>query len=394
MSILGNSAMSAWTPESLQALLQTLPGHAEQPDPLTLLPDDPEDPSSTLALHRVLPELGQIALDPALNWSRARTLTEAVAPQLGKAYRLTLALHALALGARKDDEAAVTFVVTTWELGALCGVSADYISELLGAYRQVLEKLFYWDRSVVNAPFQEWARRARETDGGKPVRFVAGLLFHVKLPERPLTPNALSGKRVKGNPKFFVRTQRDLRGDILRGWTRRRLKDEGKLPSNPRGTVRNRMLSATTPDDDALEVLRYVTLRVRGLLPPDLLSDAMEQVTGINALLAALKTPPTREQHGRRLWVQRCALGFVQVLGRPNDLRHWLGVCWTALNVTGAGIGDGVGALYEATFEVLVRSSDNPKLHGGAPSRLLRWLLRKAGFFEWREEYRKVRAAV
>lgn len=375
-----------WTPTTLQALLQTLPD--PQP-PLLDLPDD--ESSSELALHRLLPELGRIALDPALNWSRARALLEPVASQLGKSYRLATALYATALGARQDDQESATFVVTTWELGALCGVSADYVSELLVKYRAVLNRLMYWDRSVTTAPFQDWAKRRSGTTD--PVHFVAGLLFHVKLPQHPLTPNDLAGGRVKGNPKFFARATRDLRGDILRGWTKRRLRDDGKLPSNPRGTVRNRMVRADTPDEAALEVLRYATLRVRGLLPPDLLSDATQQVTGINGLLSALREPPICEKDGRRLWVQRAALGFVQLLGRPNDLRHWLGVCWTALNVTSANIGDGVGALYEATFEVFVRSSDNPKLQGGAP-RLLRWLLRRAGFFEWREQYHKLRAAV
>ncbi|AFZ69792.1 hypothetical protein [Deinococcus peraridilitoris] len=413
LSSLPTNPASPWTPEALRDLMLGLPDGGVTvgaPSLLDLLPGDEdtrEQPSLTLTLHRTLPELGTVALNPGLNWSRARALLAGIAPKLGKAHRLAVALYALALGARQDEEDAVTFVVTTWELGVLCGVSADYISELLVQNKPTFSKLMYWGKSVTAAPFQKWAkqqekarREARgrkwtEADDDRPVHFVSGLLFHVKLFDQPLTENDLAGKRVKGNEAFFQNTRRDLQGDILRGWTKRRLGEEGRLASNARGTVRGRMLQATTPDDAALEVLQYVTLRVRGLLPEDLASGVEERVLNVNDLLAALREPVVRSRSGRRDWVQKCALGFVRLLGRPGDSLHWLSICWAAVNVTGAQLGDGIEALYEAAFEVFVRSADNPNLHGGAAqSRLLRWLLKKAGFFDWREAYRGVRLAV
>ena len=415
-----------WTPEQLARLLELPEPPVESPvGALDLLgeakrlemeavpaPKSPreaglrtgEQVRATLALHKVLPELGRVNTDPQLNWSRARALLEGVRDELGKAYRLALAIYAVALAKRQDAEQHVTFVMTRWELGAIIGVSDDYAGELLSESK-VLRAMMFWGVSVEKAPFQKWARkqlaqRGAPVDEAKAVHHKAGLLFHVKMFDRPLTSNDLCG-RVKGNEALFTRHKRNLAADVYRGHTKRALGEEGRLPRNARGTVRKRTLRDDPPQDGALDLLLYVTLRALGLLPYDALEDASQHVRDVNDLLLALRAPVTREREGRMRWVQICAAGFVRVLGCPRDVAYFLKLCWSAVGITGARFKDArdeevnaIAMLYGAAFEVLVRSSDNPKLVSGQRrSKLMRYLLRREGFFEWRARYEVAKAA-
>ena len=155
------------------------------------------------------------------------------------------------------------------------------------------------------------------------------------------------------NPKAVYR---DLDANVFEGHTEQAYRNEGKVSSNPLGTVKNVTRSSELPQGFALELLTYCMGRIKGLTGYTV-SDVQRygsQIERINALVNLLESPVSKGHNKLENWVRAVADLLCGTLeeGNGRHFKGWLHVCWT-LYRTGK-----VVWLLQAVWDVLVRASD------------------------------------
>ncbi len=262
-----------------------------------------------------------------LHWSRAKTKLEPLSAELGLAVGIVQAVYAVALSSGKSE-----FILCLWEIGAMLGVSSDYVGRLLKRYKGKLRRLAFWGDQYASL-------------SGHPVSL--GTLWRLDL-ERDHSHGLRALGKVRGDLELFRASYRDLESDIYTGHTRSAHLE--RVDSNPRGSVRGVAQSLEFPTGEGRAVLEHAVSRARGEVYR-IETDLSGHYEAYDVLEAVRRT--VGRSVGEHLgWVRQLGARLSSVLGGVRDLRCWYGVAWAALR-SGA-----VATLEGVLQEVLVRGAD------------------------------------
>ena len=342
-------------------------------------------------------------LDVPFHWWRAVKLLEPIRSSLGTAYRPMLVIVSLAssVGRSVEDLERMSqtlgavppssleprdsvFFAALWEVAVVTGITPDYLRKVLAFHSDKLRCLMHHHDWKTETSFQ-----------GKKQVLIAGCLFRLRWPPEGLeqySPELFRGGKTKTVYKALINRKsvyRDLDADVFEGHTEQSYRNEGKVSSNPLGTVKNVTRSSELPQGFALELLTYCMGRIKGLTGYTV-SDIQRygsQIERINALVNLLESPVLRGHNKLENRVRAVADLLCGTLeeGSECHVKGWLHVCWT-LYRTGK-----VVWLLQAVWDVLVRASDLGSIR--SKGAMVRAMLNKRGFLELREALEEQRAA-
>ena len=264
-------------------------------------------------------------LGPQLHWHRAGQQLAPVAHELGRALGVAQAVLAVALASERES-----FVLCLWEIGALLGISGDYVGRLLKRHKHALRRVAFWGNAFTTLEGRS---------------FNAGTLWRVDL-ERDFSEGLLRRKRaVPGHPDLFTVLRRDLLGDIYLGHTEEALSHLSR--PNRRGGPGGITDVVVTPEGERFSLLEHIISRA--------VAEPRITQTGVSTVHDVLEAVSRKigASMGEKLgWVRTLAGHLASLLGGSRDLLGWYRVAWDAVNLQLPSI------LRDVLEEVLVRGAD------------------------------------
>jgi hypothetical protein len=291
-------------------------------------------------------------------WDEAVGHYEQYKTDLGKCYRVAVALRALALyqnsKVRVRTATLPLFVPVVW-VAYWLGVSEKYIWDMLKgrlAGGALLARL---------VGYRAWCTSWDGRDGKAQTRR-GGCVFTVRC-----TP-CEEGRGVSIHREAFTPVYRDLSADIAKGYTFGQMvkdtdEDEEKIE-------RGISSASKTPRNKATEKLKtflHSTLPQLYNKKTSVKTDTeLNSDDDIYTVIHALNEPLPRGHNRRGEWVEIIANSICHVLNDKHSAGGWQKALWVVVKSRVHGLEGASDILGGALFEAVVRSSDNPMIRNRA----------------------------